>query len=360
MAFPVAETQAGKGALPWDHVQQMGGIGVTGSSAANALAQEADVVLAIGTRLSDFTTGSRALFKNPRMRPIGLNAASFDAHKHRAVPLVGDALKGLEALSAALGDWQAPKDWQVRAGELASKWNDTVDRVTASSPALLPTDAQVLGAVNRSASCDDVVVCAAGGLPGELHKLWRTQAAGGYHLEYGYSCMGYEIAGGLGVRMARKAGEVFVLVGDGSYLMLNSEIATSVMLGQKLIIVVLDNGGFGCINRLQAACGGAAFNNLFGDGVKGGEQAPAIDFAAHAAALGASSETAANIDELEAALRWARDVTKTHVIVINTDPSEGTAEGGAWWDVPVAAESENANVRAAYGAYVANKGAHRS
>jgi 3D-(3,5/4)-trihydroxycyclohexane-1,2-dione acylhydrolase (decyclizing) len=354
-AIPVAETQAGKGALAWDHAQQMGGIGVTGSSAANALANDADLVLAIGTRLSDFTTGSRALFRNPDVRLLALNVASFDACKHGSAALVGDTLKGLEELASALGDWRAPHDWVARAASLTAQWNDTVTRVTAPTDAPLPSDAQVLGAVNRSAAADDVVVGAAGGLPGELHKLWRTPRAGGYHVEYGYSCMGYEIAGALGVRMARKTGEVFVLLGDGSYLMLNSEIATSVMLGQKLIIVVLDNGGFGCINRLQAACGGASFNNLFGDGVTGGEQAPAIDFAAHAAALGAVAETAVDLGELQTALRRARDSARTHVIVIKTDPLDSTGVGGAWWDVPVAAQSASASVRDAHAAYIKSK-----
>jgi 3D-(3,5/4)-trihydroxycyclohexane-1,2-dione acylhydrolase (decyclizing) len=350
--IPVAETQAGKGALPWDHPQQMGGIGVTGSSAANELAADADLVLAIGTRLSDFTTGSRALLRSREICMITLNAGAFDAAKHGSTALVGDARTGLDALGAALHDWRVSPGWATHAENLATQWNDTVTRITAPGNAPLPSDAQVLGAVNRAAVADDVVVCAAGGLPGELHKLWRTPRTGGYHVEYGYSCMGYEIAGGLGVRMARNEGEVFVLVGDGSYLMLNSEIATSIMLGQKLTIVVLDNGGFGCINRLQVASGGASFNNLFGDGVTGGEQAPPIDFAAHAAALGALAETAANLEELQDALHRARNASRTCVIVINTDPIESTQAGGAWWDVPIAAHSTREAVRDARAMYI--------
>jgi 3D-(3,5/4)-trihydroxycyclohexane-1,2-dione acylhydrolase (decyclizing) len=233
---------------------------------------------------------------------------------------------------------------------LAAEWNATVERVTAATNAERPSDAQVLGAVNRSAPRDAIVVCAAGGLPGELHKLWRTSAPGGYHLEYGFSCMGYEIAGGLGVKMARPEQEVFVLVGDGSYLMLNSELATSVMLGQKLTVMVLDNRGYGCINRLQRATGGASFNNLF-DHVDHRADPALIDFAGHARALGAEAEKVASIGDLETALERARGSSKTSVIVIDTDPLITTEEGGYWWDVAVPAASERAEVRAARAAY---------
>ncbi len=348
---PVAETQAGKGALAWDHANAVGAIGVTGSSAANALAAEADVVLAIGTRLSDFTTASRSLFRDPDWTLISLNVASFDAVKHGALPVVGDAERGLRALDALLEDWRAPPAWTDRASKLTAEWNAVVDRVTAPSNVPLPSDAQVLGVANRAAGPRDVVVCAAGGLPGELHKLWRSPAPGGYHLEYGYSCMGYEIAGGLGVKMADPDREVFVLLGDGSYLMLNSEIATSVLLGMKLIVVVLDNRGFGCIDRLQVATGGASFNNLFATSHSGGE-IPEIDFAAHAASLGAGAEKVSGIAELEAALERARAADKTYVVVIDTDPMASTAEGGAWWDVAVPEVSERAEVGRARKEYV--------
>ncbi len=344
--IPVAETQAGKGALPWDHACAVGAIGVTGSSAANALAADADVVLAVGTRLSDFTTASRSLFRNPAMVLIGLNVARFDAAKHGAMPLVADARAGLEALDARLGDRRAPAAWSEKARGLTAEWNAAVDRITAPSNAPLPSDAQVLGAVNRASGPKDVVVCAAGGLPGELHKLWRARDHKGYHLEYGYSCMGYEIAGGLGVKMALPEREVFVLVGDGSYLMMNSEIATSVLLGRKLVMVVLDNRGFGCIDRLQRATGGASFNNLF-------EAGPEIDFAAHAASLGAEAEKVGGIAELEAAIERAKGASKTYVIVIETDPKVMTTEGGAWWDVTVPEVTARAEVRAAREAYVA-------
>jgi 3D-(3,5/4)-trihydroxycyclohexane-1,2-dione acylhydrolase (decyclizing) len=282
--IPVAETQAGKGALPWDHPACVGAIGVCGSSAANALAADADLVLAVGTRLADFPTGSRALFQGPNLALVALNVAPHDAGKHGALPLVADARRGLEELSAALGAWRAPAARAETARRLTAEWTRLVDTATASGPDVPATEAQVIGAVNRAAGPRDVLVCAAGGLPGELSRLWRTREPRGYHLEYGYSCMGYEIAGGLGVKLALPDREVFVMVGDGSYLMMNSEIATSVAMHRKLVIVLLDNRGFGCINRLQVASGGASFNNLLGP------EAPAIDFAAHARSLGAQAE----------------------------------------------------------------------
>jgi len=342
--IPVAETQAGKGALAWDHPAAVGAIGVTGTAAANTLAREADLVLCVGTRLSDFTTASRTLLG----AKVALNVQPMDAAKHGALPLVADAREGLFALDEALGAYRAPAAWQARVRAEVAAWNEVVERaMRPPSPATLPTDAQVLGAVQRASRPGDLVACAAGGLPGELHKLWRVQAAGDYHVEYGYSCMGYEIAGGLGARMARPSGEVFVLVGDGSYLMMNSELATSVALGQKLTIVLLDNRGFGCIHRLQRATGNAPRNNLLA------ESHPAIDFRAHAAALGAVAEHAADIPALEAALARARDARTTSVIVIETDPSRGTAEGGAWWDVAVPEVSDRAEVREARAAYEA-------
>jgi 3D-(3,5/4)-trihydroxycyclohexane-1,2-dione acylhydrolase (decyclizing) len=355
--IPVAETQAGKGALAWDHPCQIGSIGVTGSSAANELAAEADVILAVGTRLQDFTTASRSLFANPDAKLISLNVTSFDAGKHNSLALVSDAQYGLATLDGEIqiSRWRAPAQWKAKAQSSVTQWNAAVDKATAIADVELPTDAQVVGAVNRAAADTGVVVCAAGGLPGELHKLWRTEIAKGYHLEYGFSCMGYEIAGGLGVKMALPDNDVFVMVGDGSYMMMNSEIATSVMLGYKLTIVILDNRGFGCINRLQQACGGAPFNNLLRDAKQSEEGAPNIDFAAHAAAMGASSEKVANLSELEAALERAAQSPKTYAIVIDTDPVPTTEEGGAWWDVSVPEVSEREQVRQAYQQYVVSK-----
>ena len=294
---PVGETQAGKSSLPHDHPLNLGSIGVTGSSATNAVAESADVVLAVGTRLQDFTTGSWALFQDPDRRIVAVNVTPYDAHKHNALPLIADAKLALEELSAALGDQRFPD-----TGALKAEWTAAVDAVTAAPEGnALPTDMQVIGAVNRAVGEDAIVVCAAGGLPGELHKLWRAARPNGYHLEYGFSTMGYEIAGGLGVKMAHPDREVVVMLGDGSYMMMNSELATSVMLGRKLIVVLLDNRGFGCINRLQLATGGASFNNLL-DTARHAVPS-AIDFAAHAAAMGATAEKVDGIAGLEAAMK---------------------------------------------------------
>ena len=344
--IPVAMTQAGKSALPDDHPLSAGAIGVTGTSAANTLAADADMVLAVGTRLQDFTTGSWALFKDPEFRILGLNVQPFDAGKQDALPLVCDARVGLAALSNSLGEWRAPGS---NISDLKAAWNADVATVTAADNAPLPSDAQVIGAVQRSLDDNSVLVCAAGGLPGELHKLWNAGAPGSYHLEYGFSCMGYEIAGGLGVKMARPNDEVVVMVGDGSYLMLNSEIATSLMLGAKLILVVLDNRGFGCINRLQMGTGGANFNNLLKDAQH--VTLPDIDFRAHAESLGAIAEKVESIADLESAVKRARENDRTTVIVIDTDPLISTEQGGHWWDVAVPEVSERAQVRDARAAY---------
>ena len=338
---PVAETQAGKGALPWNHAFNVGSIGVTGASAANALAAEADLVLAIGTRLQDFTTASWSLFKG---QLIQLNVASFDAGKNGATPLIGDARLTLEALDKGLSGWKASGPWLEKIKQEIAGWNAVVDKAIVPSNAARPSDAEVIGAVHRQSQATDTLVCAAGGLPGELHKLWRTSKPGGYHVEYGFSCMGYEIAGGLGVKMAKPEGDVIVMVGDGSYLMMISVIATSVMLGIKLIITVLDNRGFGCINRLQQGTGGASFNNLL-------EKTSDVDFAAHAASLGARSEKVASIAEMEAALKRARAADRTYVIVIDTDASKSTQAGGAWWDVAVPETSPREEVRKARAKY---------
>lgn len=355
--IPVAETQAGKGALGFDRPQNCGAIGVTGSAAANALARDADVILAIGTRLQDFTTGSRALFARDGRIILHLNITARDAEKHGGIPVVADAATGLAALDRTLGSWRAPTAWADRARAARQSWSEVCETLTASSGTALPSDAQVIGAVDRVLGDECTIVCAAGGLPGELHKLWRARttalAAGSgsrYHVEYGFSCMGYEIAGGLGVKHAHPDRTVVVMLGDGSYLMLNSEIATSITMGLKLIIVVLDNRGFGCINRLQQATGGAPFNNLLLDSHHVA-QAP-IDFVAHAAALGAIASRATEIATLEICLAEARHAARTSVIVIDTDPMISTAEGGAWWDVAVPEVSARPTVQAARHDYV--------
>jgi 3D-(3,5/4)-trihydroxycyclohexane-1,2-dione acylhydrolase (decyclizing) len=353
--IPVAETQAGKSAMPAEHPLNLGAIGVTGTAAANHMAVQADLVLAVGTRLQDFTTGSWSLFSQPGRRIVGLNVQPFDASKHLAVPLVADALEGLGALGAALDGHRAESAWTALAESQRREWLNVAAAVTAPSNAPRPSDAQVIGAVQRRARPHSIIVGAAGGLPGELHKLWQAGAAGGYHMEYGFSCMGYEIAGGLGVKMARPEADVVVMLGDGSYLMLNSEIATSVMLGLKLTIVLLDNGGFGCINRLQAATGGAPFNNLLADARH--QALPRIDFRAHSESLGAIAEHVASPAELEAALDRARGADRTTVIVIDTDPRISTEAGGHWWDVGVPEVSPRPEVQAARARYDAARAA---
>jgi 3D-(3,5/4)-trihydroxycyclohexane-1,2-dione acylhydrolase (decyclizing) len=352
--LPVGETQAGKGALAWDHPSNLGSIGVTGSEAVNTLASEADVVIAVGTRLQDFTSSSRALFHSDA-KIVSLNVNGFDATKHYSAPLVADAKRTLPQLGSGLIGWNICPNWKSKAESLRLKWNETVEIAMTDRQSDLPTDAEVIGAVNRAAQEKDIVVCAAGGLPGELHKLWRTRYDKGYHLEYGFSCMGYEIAGGLGVKMAKPDSEVFVMVGDGSYLMLNSEIATSVMLGQKLVVVVLDNRGYGCINRLQQACGGAGFNNLLQDCNTVEAGAPKTDFAGHARSLGASAEKVGNIAELEQALIRAKAAESTYVITLDTDPLSTTESGGSWWEVAVPEVSVREPVREARKRYEAAK-----
>ncbi|MDR6381484.1 3D-(3,5/4)-trihydroxycyclohexane-1,2-dione acylhydrolase (decyclizing) [Paraburkholderia caribensis] len=358
--IPVAETQAGKSALAWDDPLNLGSLGVTGSPGANEIAHDADCVLAVGTRLQDFTTGSNTLFTQAQV--IGINANAFDAIKHRGCIVQADARLALDALSSRLEGWRADAAWTSRAQQRAGEWRDIVQKLThapqdVAGKRVLPYDADVIGAVQRSSTrstTDDIVVCAAGTLPAELHKLWRAGRPGAYHVEYGYSCMGYEIAGGLGAKLARPEREVIVMVGDGSYLMMNSEIATSVMLGAKLIVVVLDNRGYGCINRLQQACGGAPFNNMFDDCVQGAPGAPHIDFAAHARAMGAQAEHVANVQELEAAMQRARAADRTYLVCIDTDAARTTDEGGWWWEVAVPEVSQREGVRKARADYEAH------
>jgi 3D-(3,5/4)-trihydroxycyclohexane-1,2-dione acylhydrolase (decyclizing) len=341
---PVMETNAGKSSLPHDHPLNMGSVGVTGSSASNLLAEQADLVLAVGSRLQDFTTGSWALFKAEGVRIVGLNTQAFDAGKHRALTLVADARAGLEALEERLGDWKTTDAWTSTAHAAKADWLEAARRVTDPTNEL-PSDAQVIGAVSRARGSGATLVCASGGLPGELHKLWPAGEPGSYHLDYGFSTMGYEIAGGLGVKLAKPHHDVVVMLGDGSYMMMNSEIATSVMLGRKLTIVVLDNRGFGCINRLQMATGGANFNNLLKDTKH--EVLPEIDFAAHAASMGAWARKVFSVAELESALREAEKVERTTVLVIDTDPLISTEAGGHWWDVAVPEVSVRPSVNAA-------------
>jgi 3D-(3,5/4)-trihydroxycyclohexane-1,2-dione acylhydrolase (decyclizing) len=349
--IPVGETQAGKGSLPYDHAQNLGAIGVTGTFGANLVAREADLVIGIGTRYSDFTTASKTAFQNPRVRFININVAEFDAFKHSALPVVADARAALQALGKALRGWKVSAACRTRAGRLNRAWDREVDRLYRTPTGLPVSQAEVIGAVNDFARPRDVVLGAAGSLPGDLHRLWRTRDPKGYHLEYGYSCMGYEIAGGLGVKMAAPDREVYVMIGDGSWLMMSGEVATSVQEGFKLTIVLLDNHGFQSIGGLSKAIGSRGFGTRYRfrnarTGHLDGQPLP-LDFAASARGLGAHVLTARDVPELKAALAAARRQTKTTVIVIETDMEKRAPGYESWWDVPVAAVSKSASVQAA-------------
>jgi 3D-(3,5/4)-trihydroxycyclohexane-1,2-dione acylhydrolase (decyclizing) len=340
--IPVVESQAGKSALPWDHPLNLGPVGVTGAGSANEVCAGADLVLGVGTRFQDFTTGSWNLFQNPDRTLVSLNVAAYDAMKHGAEPLCCDARVGLELLSAALDDLQ----FAAPSAALKDAWFSAVDPLTAAprEDIQLPTDQQVIGAVQRASGPDTVVMCAAGTMPGELHKLWKAPRPGAYHMEYGYSCMGYEIAGAMGIKMAQPERDVVCMIGDGSYMMANSELATAAMLGIDMTVVITDNRGYGCINRLQMGTGGAEFNNLLDHSH---HVTPSnIDFAAHAASMGAAAVHVSSIAELEEALSRAKSAKGPFVVVIDTDPYPSTPDGGHWWDVAVPEVSERAEVRA--------------
>jgi 3D-(3,5/4)-trihydroxycyclohexane-1,2-dione acylhydrolase (decyclizing) len=361
---PVGETQAGKGSLPWDHPQAAGAIGATGTTAANALAREADVVIGIGTRYSDFTTASRSLFG--RARFVNLNVAGFDAAKHSGVSLVADARAGLAALRGALGDWAVPAAYREETRERVAGWNALVDEAFRASAGGLPAQAEVLGAVGEVAHPRDVVVCAAGSMPGDLHKLWRPRDPKGYHVEYGYSCMGYEIAGGLGVKMALDEGddhdrEVFVMVGDGSYLMMSSELVTAVQEGVKLVVVLVQNHGFASIGNLSESVGAQRFGTRYRYRTPSGLDGDVlpVDLAANAASLGAQVLTARTSAELRDALVRARAASVTTVVHVETDPLRPAPDGEAWWDVPVAEVSALDTVREARARYEKDKQAQR-
>ena len=349
---PVAETQAGKGSLPYDHPQAVGAIGATGTTAANALAREADVVLGVGTRWSDFTTASRSLFADPDVRFVNLNVAPVDAFKHAGLPLVADARAGLESLRGALEGWSANPEHTVRARGLAAEWDATVERAYTLGHGPLPAQSEVLGVVNRVSGPRDVVVCAAGSMPGDLHKLWRTRDPKGYHVEYGFSCMGYEIAGGLGVKLAAPDREVFVLVGDGSFLMMAQEIVTAVQEQIKLTIVLVQNHGFASIGALSESVGSQRFGTRYR--TRDGELLP-VDLAAVAAGLGADVHRATTIAELDTALREAAASPRITVVEIQTDPLVGAPDSEAWWDVPVAEVAALGSTRAARATYDENK-----
>ena len=343
-SIPITETIAGKGALTHEHPNHIGPIGVIGSSSANVMAAEADLVLAVGTRLQDFTTGSWSLF-SASAKFVSINTARWDANKHRAYSLVGDALATIEELDVALAGWMADVKWMYRGLEKFREWNELLDIEQEVIANQIPTYAQVVGAVNSKAADDDVMVTAAGGLPGEATKGWRVKNPNTFDCEFGYSCMGYELAGGWGAAMAADGNnETFVLVGDGSYLMMNSDIYSSVLSGHKMIVIVCDNGGYAVINRLQNAKGGESFNNLIKD--SRGQRHFSVDFVRHAESMGASARSVKTIDELKEAIDWARANDNTTVISIVTDAYSWTP-GDADWDVGVPEVSDRALVRAA-------------
>jgi len=354
--IPVGETQAGKGSLPYDHPSNLGAVGATGTLAANRLAREADVVIGIGTRWTDFTTASHTVFGNAHVHFISLNVLDFDAHKNSGLALVGDARAGIAALGARLRGYAVDASYRDLAARLNKDWDREVDRLYHLGHAPLPAQSEVIGAVNDAAAPRDVVVCAAGSMPGDLHKLWRTRDPKQYHVEYGYSCMGYEIAGALGVKMAAPDREVFAMVGDGSYLMLGTEIVTAVQEGIKLIIVLVDNHGFNSIGSLSRSLGTDGFGTQYRFRKNGSigldsDKAPAdvlpIDLAANAASLGADAVRVHGIDELRGALERARQATRTSVICVEVDRYEGVPSYESWWDVPVAEVATVESVTAA-------------
>jgi len=343
--LPVVETMAGKSSLTWDHPCYAGPLGVTGSTSANALAADADVVVAVGTRLQDFTTGSWSVFHEENMRLISLNVGRFDASKHRAFPIVADARRGMEELSVALGDWSAEQGWMSRAREEYRAWNAYLDEAAAPpTRGKPPSYAAVIRTVNRNAGPNDYALAAAGGFPGELNKHWRALGVGSFDCEYGFSCMGYEIGGAWGAAMALPERTVISFCGDGSYLMANSDIYSSVLSGHKFIVILCDNGGYAVINRLQEFKGGAPFNNLFEHSRF--KELVYVDFVQHAQAMGARAEGVATLEELEQALERARAADRTTVIVTKTDPYTWTG-GDAWWDVGVPEVSDSEEVRMA-------------
>jgi 3D-(3,5/4)-trihydroxycyclohexane-1,2-dione acylhydrolase (decyclizing) len=366
--LPVGETQAGKGSLPFDHASALGAIGVTGTFAANRIAAGADLVIGVGTRWTDFTTASKTAFRASDVGFVNVNVAEFDAVKHAGVALVGDARATLGRLGGLLEGWSVEADYRQEIAKQSAEWKEEVERLYTLGHSPLPAQSEVIGAVNGVSAPRDVVVCAAGSMPGDLHKLWRTRDAKGYHVEYGYSCMGYEIAGGLGVKMAAPDREVYVLVGDGSYLMLSSEIVTSIQEGLKLTIVLVDNHGFNSIGSLSRSLGTDGFGTLYRyrrngslgvDSDDEGDLLP-VDLAANAESLGARVFRASTVAELRTALEAAKEETTTVVVAVEVDRYEGVPSYESWWDVPVAEVSGVDSVRAAREQYEAARENERS
>jgi 3D-(3,5/4)-trihydroxycyclohexane-1,2-dione acylhydrolase (decyclizing) len=365
---PVAETQAGKGSLPYDHPLALGAIGATGTFAANRIAAGADLVLGIGTRWSDFTTASKTAFANPEVRFVNVNIADFDAVKHAGLALVGDARATLDWLGEWLADWSVEDSYRAETARLSAEWDAEVSRLYALGHGPLPAQSEVIGAVNSFSAPMDVVVCAAGAMPGDLHKLWRTRDPKGYHVEYGYSCMGYEIAGGLGVKLAAPEREVYVLVGDGSYLMLSSELVTSIQEGLKLTVVLVDNRGYNSIGALSRSLGTDGFgtqyryrrNGSLGVDSEASTDYLPVDLATNAESLGARVIRAGSVEKLRAGLAAAKEESGTTVVAIEVDRYEGVPGYESWWDVAVSEVSEVPAVRAAREQYEAAREKERS
>jgi 3D-(3,5/4)-trihydroxycyclohexane-1,2-dione acylhydrolase (decyclizing) len=351
--IPVSETQAGKGSLRWDHPLQMGAVGATGTLAANRLAKTADLVIGIGTRYSDFTSASMTAFQNPAVKFVNINTAEFDAYKVGAIPVVADARAALGSLVEAVGDYLVPRSYADEAEKLKREWDAEVDRLfhLNSNGGGKPAQSEVIGAMWEAAGERDVLLSAAGSHPGDLHKLWRTRTPNGYHMEYGYSCMGYEIPGAIGVKLADPSREVYVFLGDGTYLMMPTEIVTSVQEGIKIIIVLVDNHGFASIGSLSRSLGQGGFGTRYRARNGATKQLDgdllAVDFAANARSLGAHALKAGTLDELKQALEEAKTLDRTTVIVVETEVSEGVPGYESWWDVAVAEVSEMESVREA-------------
>lgn len=347
--IPVGETQAGKGSMPYNHRLALGAIGATGTPGANIMAREADLVIGIGTRYTDFTTASKTAFQNPEVQFININVAEFDAYKHSALPLVGDAKVTLKEMLEKLRDFQTSQNYQEKAEAFNKSWDAEVNRIYNLDHKPLISQGEVIGVLNNFSQPTDVLLCAAGSLPGDLHKLWRTRDPKGYHLEYGNSCMGYEVAGGLGVKMADPSREVYVMVGDGSWMMMSQEIVTSIQEQVKITVVLINNHGFASIGGLSASLGSAGFGTryLFRDEKSGqiaGNYLP-IDFAANAASLGAHVIKAKTKEDLLDALKTAKDVNQTTVIVVETDREQRVGGYESWWDVAVAEISTNEDIQ---------------
>jgi 3D-(3,5/4)-trihydroxycyclohexane-1,2-dione acylhydrolase (decyclizing) len=352
--IPVGESQAGKGALLHDHPQSVGAIGSTGTTAANALASEADVVIGIGTRYSDFTTASRTAFNNPDVRFVNINVASLDSVKHGGLSVVSDAREAIEGLTQALDGYSVSAEYRARTAELVAEWNDTVSAAYATEDGVALNQNQVIGLVNTLSDPHDIVVCAAGSMPGDLHKLWRMRDRKGYHVEYGFSCMGYEIAGGIGVRMAAPERDVFVMVGDGSYLMMATEIVTAVQEGVKVIPVLVQNHGFASIGGLSESLGSQRFGTAYRYRGEGGRLDGAtlpVDLAANAASLGADVIKAGTAAEFADAVKVAKAADRITVIYVETDPRIYAPDSHSWWDVPVSQESTLESTQQAYERY---------